>query len=265
MYWLPVNEFPMSFNQRQWLLVFLQRLTAKLAESKQGVENFLQAKHTRTVLNDVFVNKMMAYRPMLGITLAPEQQLPNVPTIKEIEELTKHPNASGEIKIEHLAPEYCAWFAGEQKQEQQYDFFGVGGMLMVWLDEGQEPQAPQFDIPRVVATHPAMKGVDFAAQMKRGMRLQHPFLKRSREVFAAHLPDGPAKRSMPFVLPRLRGQHFLQATPDTRAEWFELFSAYCAEIEEDHGVVLAFRDPGFDEPLVELIEAVVEEKGEYPL
>ncbi len=264
LYWLPVEQYPIKYRQREWMLAFLEELTNDLHGGGQEAENFLQVKYTRTVLNDRFVQTMFEYRPMTGLLLAPGQQLPEVPTSMEIKELTESHGPEGTINIDHLAPDYCAWFAGKQSAEQRRDFFGVGGMLLLWLDAGQEPDAPKIDIPRVIATHPAMKGVDFEGQMRNGKRLQHPFLKYSREVFGAHLTDGPAKRHAAFILPHLRTDEWMGATPDQRAAWFELFSAYCVESERDRGVLLALKDPEFDERLVLLTERVEQRLGAYP-
>ena len=264
LYWLPVETFPLKFRQRAWILNFLERLTEDLKKDKQTVENFLQIKYTRTELNDRFVNTMLEYRPMTGLLLAPGQQLPATPTSLEVKRLTESHGPEGTLNLDHLVPEYCAWFAGPQEKEQRRDFFGVGGMLLIWLDEGQEAPPPEFEIPRVITSHPAMKGVDFKEQMRRGARLRHPFLKRSGEIFAAHLPDGPARRYSPFVLPRFRSQHFTEVTPDVRRQWFELFSAYCIESEADRGILLAFRDGDFDERLIALLETMKQDGEEYP-
>jgi len=265
LYWLPISEFPIRFRQREWILQLLESLDEELKKRKQTVENFLQLKYTRTELNDRFVNTMLDYRPVTGILVAPGEQLPKPPTSLEVKKLTESHGPDGTINLNHLAPDYCAWFAGSQHSEQRRDFLGVGGMLMIWLDEGQEPSPLQFDVPRVLRTHPAMQGVDFEVQMRSGMRLQHPFLKRSREIFAAHLPDGPAKRHSLFVLPRLRGAHFIDATPELRETWFQIFSAYCIESEVDKGILFAFKDSNFDACLIAILTALREKGQDYPL
>ncbi|QEE28344.1 hypothetical protein FTW19_10240 [Terriglobus albidus] len=265
LYWLPVSEFPIKFRQREWVLKFITRLDEELKQEKQTSENFLLLKYTRTDLNERFVNTMFDYRPMTGMLLAPNQQLPAVPTSMEIKKLTENHSSDGLLNLDHLVPEYCAWFAGEQQPQQRQDFFGAGGMLMLWIDAGQEPAGPKIELPRVLATHPAMKGTDFAAMIRKGARLQHPFLAKSREIFAAHLPDGPAKKHSMFVLPRFNSSHFLDASPDDRQRWFEIFSAYCIESEQDRGILLAFRDPNFDERMVALLEEIKKDGDEYPL
>jgi hypothetical protein len=264
LYWLSVRGFPIESRQKQWILAFLENLKDELKKDKQVVETFLQLKYTRTDLNERFTNSLFEYRPMTGILIAPDGQLPKELTSLEAKRLTESHAADGTINLDHLVPDYCAWFAGSQDSNQRDDFFGVGGMLMIWIDEGQEHAPFQFDIPRVIRTHPAMKDVDLEGQMRRGMRLQHPFLKRSREIFAAHLPDGPVRRHALFVLPRLRSHHFIEATPETRKKWFEIFSAYCIESEADKGIVLALKDPSFDERLIGIIQAMREKDQEYP-
>ena len=265
LYWLPVNQFPIGFRQRLWILGLLDALTEDLKADKQAVETFLQLKFARTELNERFTLTMMEYRPMTGILLAPGGKLPESLTSLEAKRLSENPGKDGTIDIDYLAPDYAAWFAGTQASQQRQDFFGIGGMMMLWIDEGGEPAAPKFEMPNVLRSHPAMKGVDLDGQMKRGMRLQHPFLARSREVFAAHLPDGMLKRHSLFILPLLTAPDFVDATPDQRASWFEIFSAYCIESPRDKGILLAFRSPDFDERLIDVLDTLREKLGDYPL
>jgi hypothetical protein len=263
-YWLPVSEFPIGFRQRAWILEFLDLLNEELKNDKQTVETFLQLKYARTELNERFTNTLMEYRPMTGLLLAPGGALPHDLTPLEAKELSENPGKDGTIDIDYLAPDYTAWFAGQQHSEQRRDFFGIGGMMLLWIDEGGEPAPPTFAIPNVLRTHPAMKGVDFEAQMRRGLRLQHPFLKRSRDLFAAHLPDGIVKRHALFVLPMFQSMDFIRATPEQRAAWFDIFSAYCIESPRDNGILLAFRDGQFDEKLIALVQATKEKMQDYP-
>ena len=265
LYWLPASEFPIRFAQRRWILEFFKRLDCDLKKAKLAIEQFLQLKYTRTELNELFLNTMFEYRPITGILLAPGQQLPQPPTSLEIKRLTESHGPEGTINLDHLAPDYCAWFSGSKQEEQRNDFFGVGGMLLIWIDEGQEAPIPQFDIPRVILTHPALKGVNFQELLRKGNRLQHPFLKQSRELFAAHLPDGPVKRHAMFVLPRLRSAHFIDAAPEVRRNWFQIFSAYCIESEADGGVLFAFKDPSFDERMISILDEMRGNGWEFPL
>ncbi len=264
LYWLPVSNFPARFQQRHWILEFIERLNLELRREKLTVEQFLQLKYTRTNLNERFLNTMFEYRPITGMLLTPGQQLPQPPTSLEVKRLTETHGSDGTINLDQLAPDYCAWFTGAQSKEQRQDFFGFGGMLLIWIEEGGEPAAPQFEIPRVIRTHPAMSGVDFAEQLQRGNRLQHPFLRRSREIFAAHLPDGPVKRYAIFALPRLRSNHFLEATAEERSGWFEVFSSYCIESEADRGILFAFKDANFDERLTAIVDSMQESGLEFP-
>ena len=72
------------------------------------------------------------------------------------------------------------------------------------------------------------------------------------------------KRHSLFILPLFSSSHLVDASPERRATWFEIFSAYCIESPKDKGVLLAVRDPEFDETMSELVEAVHEKLGEYP-
>ncbi len=260
LYWLPIDTFPVKFRQREWILTFLDLLRDELAKQEFLTENFLQLKYAREELNQRFTETLMTYRPLTGMVLTPGAQMPATPTTLEIKDMVENPAADGSISVDHFAPDYCCWFAGLQDSEQRRDFFGVGGMLILWLAQSEETKAPVIEIPRVLRTHPAMQGVDFNAQLRQGFRYKHPFLKRSKEVFAAHLSNEAIKRGAPFILPRLRSQHFFDATPEERAKWFEIFAGYCIESQADKGLLLALKDPKFDEKLVFLLEAM-EGKG----
>jgi len=264
LYWLPVSEFPIGFRQRAWILEFLDQLNQELKKDKQTIETFLQLKFARTELNERFTNTLMEYRPMTGLVLAPGGALPHNLSPLEAKRLSENPGKDGTIDIDYLAPDYTAWFAGQQDSEQRRDFFGAGGMMLLWIDEGGEPAPPPFEVPNVLRTHPAMQGVDFEAQIRRGLRLQHPFLKRSRELFAAHLPDGAVKRHALFVLPLFKSMDFIDATAEQRTAWFEIFSAYCIESPRDNGVLLAFRDGQFDERLISLVRSTNQKIQRYP-
>ncbi len=246
------------------MLEFFTRLDKELRKDKLAVEQFLQLKYTRTDLNERFTNTLFEYRPITGLLLAPGQQLPKPPTSLEVKQLTESHGPDGTLNLDHLVPDYCAWFSGSKPQEQRNDFFGFGGMLFIWIEEGQEAAIPQFDVPRVIQTHPAMKGVDFDELLRKGNRLQHPFLKASRELFAAHLTDGPAKRHAIFVLPKLRSAHFFEATPEIRSRWLQIFSAYAIESEADRGVLFCFKEPKFDERLIAILDAMREEGWQDP-
>ena len=64
LYWLSVNEFPVSFRHCRWILGLLDLLTEDLKIDQQTVETFLQLGFARTELNDRFTLTMMDYRPM---------------------------------------------------------------------------------------------------------------------------------------------------------------------------------------------------------
>ena len=160
LYYLPVSGFPIPFRQRSWILEFLDLFTNSLKKQEQTVETFLQLKFARTGLNERFVSTMMEYRPMTGFLLAPDGGLPPELTAAEVKRLSENVKPDGTIDIDHLAPDYTAWFAGQQSSEQRQDFFGIGGMMLLWIDEGKEPAAPKIELPLVMRTHPAMKGVD---------------------------------------------------------------------------------------------------------
>ena len=135
LYWLGVPRFPIDSRRKQWILAFLENLKDELKKEKQVVETFLQLKYTRTDLNERFTNTLFEYRPMTGVLIGPGEQLPQELTSLEAKRLTESHAADGTINLDHLVPDYCAWFAGSQDTNQRNDFFGAGGMLMIWIDE----------------------------------------------------------------------------------------------------------------------------------
>ena len=264
-YWLPVREFAIPFHQRQWLLHFFERLTAKFSTEDLLPETFLQLKYTRQELNQRFTQTLMEYEPVTGVLLAPGDTMPGTPTSLEIKKLVDHPDRNAEIGIQHLAPDYCVWFLQKNEKEQRRDFLGTGGILMLWVKSDADNAPPKVRISKALSSHPAFAAHDFDAQFRKLHSMQAPWLKQSKEVFGESIREEALYQGVPFILPKLDAAAFTSATPDQLAAWFGVFHAYCIESEKDKGLLLAVRDPDVDEPLQAILDEMRAEKLEYEL
>jgi hypothetical protein len=61
----------------------------------------------------------------------------------------------------------------------------------------------------------------------------------------------------------MTSRNFVDATADQRQIWFELFDAYFIESKPDAGIVLACKDPDFDERLAAILESMERDGLKY--
>ncbi len=262
-YWLPVREFAVPFHQRQWILNLLGRLEALFSKQQLLSETLLQLKHTRHELNKRFTQTLLDYQPVTGILLTPGESLPGTPTSLEIKKLVDSPNQKGEIGIEHLAPDYCVWFLEKKETAQRQDFLGVGGMIMLWVKGDEANAPPKVRVSKALSTHPAFAAHDFDAQFRKLHSMQAPWLKKSKEVFGEPIREEALYQGVPFILPKLDAAAFTAAKPEQLEAWFSVFHACCIESEKDKGLLLAVKDPDFDETLQAILDEMIAEKLEY--
>lgn len=266
LYWIPVDSYPMPDIQRQWLLEFLQRLNELLAtRDKLREECFLQFKSLYPDLLSRFTATARKYMPMTGVALTPGEKPPALPTFEQAkEEVEKVSKKGTPLDVTRWMPDHTHWFLKKNAAAQREDFWGHGGMFMLYLKPDPNTQAPPLKLPKIVTSHPAfnpnMEG-DIAAAHS----LKDGFLKKSKELFGEPFRDNPAFDGLLFVLPLLNSSSFLQATIEQRAVWFDLFDAYCIESKADGGVLLALKDPCFDDHLIALLKAMQEAGYEYRL
>lgn len=265
LYWIPVATFPIPTLQRQWLLQFLTLLKAKLSVMEMlRAENFLQLKALQHNLHQLFSKTAREYHPCIGLGIPPGGILPETPSTREIKSLVENAPANGQLNLDHLAADYCCWFANKQDERQRADFFGVGGMTVLFLKPDPATTPPDMQIPNFLRTHPALRGKDPEASLKVMYAFKDGFLAKSKETFASHLKDEPIYAGLLFVLPLLTSGDFVSALPEERQKWFDVFHGYCIESRKDKGVLLAFKDPGFDPTLQSILREMRDAKLEYP-
>ncbi|MGI4756636.1 MAG: hypothetical protein ACRYGF_07290 [Janthinobacterium lividum] len=263
LYWMPVSRFPIGYLQRQWLLRFQQLLASRLLK-KLGVvpQVFFQMNALDPSNRDLFIRESRRLHPIFGLGRHPGRALPPTPDEKYAEDLQK-----GRITYDPhaLRPEYSYWFLENNTEEQLHLFFGNGGTTTLFLEPGEPaPKAPK---PRLNSIRdPKMREMvansDVDGMLGRLHALQSPFLKGSKELFAADLKEDPQYPGLLFTLPLLGAQDFFAATPNAVEQWFGLFKLYLRESPEDGGMILATTEH-FEGDLDELLSHMRDEGLEY--
>lgn len=264
-YWMPVNQFPIPFRQREWILSLITRLSAHFEQAKLLEETFLGLKYTRQELNRRFTQTLLEYNPITGLLLAPGEGLPATPSSLDIKKLVDNPDSNAEINVQHLVPDYTAWFLAKKAAAQRQDFLGVGGMMMLWVPPDPKGPPEKLRLSKAAQTHPAFIGHDLDAQFMKLHSMQAPWLKQSKEVFGKTLKEEAIYQGIPFILPKLNAAAFTSATEEQLTEWFGIFHACCIESEKDGGLLLAIAEPDFDETLQQILQAMLDEDMRYPL
>jgi len=265
LYWMPVNTFPVPFRQRQWLLRFHELLAARLTEKYEITpELFLQMKTIHPHLRDTFIKTSREYHPIFGLGRHPGRPLPAMPDEKYAEDLQKN-----RIKYDHkaLQPDYSYWFLTKKAREQTQAFLGFGGLTTLFFPPA-DPEMPKPLKPNMASVRdPKMRELiektDVNAMVAKLSSLQAPFLKHSKDLFAADLIDDPQYPGLLFALPLLGSRDFFAATPDAIDEWFSLFNVYVRESPEDGGLILA-SSKDIEQDLEDLLITMRDEDLEYP-
>ncbi len=259
-YWLPVSQFPMLLQQRDWLLEFHQRLAAHLlTASDLREECFLQFKSLYPDLLDRFTSTSSEYVPMTGASLVPGTQPQPLPDFDAIKQQMESASKSGEpVDVNRWMPDHLHWFLLKKAEAQRRDFFGYGGMLSLYLAKDPGTVAPTFEMPRLIRSHPGYTDTlnDEVAAI---YSLRDAFLAKSKEVFGSPFRQSSSYRGLLFVLPLFTGESLVQAMPEDRAAWFAVFEGYFIESKVDHGMLLVLKDPDFDDRLQQLVDGMRED------
>ncbi len=260
-YWIGGFTFPMPFRVRQWFLAFLTKLKAELTKRGLRQENFLRFKVVARHETERFLATSREYKPLAGYALPPGGGTVKAPTSEDIEKAIQN----GGFKLEDWIGDYTYWFLRKHDERQQQDFFGMGGMILLWLEPDSATVPPELDMPEVAQAYLAESGTDMAGTLQELYSLQDGFLEKSKQRFGSAMRDDPSFEGLPFVLPYLEAKHFTAASPETLSSWFEVFDGYLIESPADAGVLLAFKDPSFDEVLCAALLALSSDGVEWPI
>lgn len=266
LYWIPVEAYPIPDSQRWWLMQFLMRLKTVLANQyKLREECFLQFKSLYPDLLNRFTERAREYMPMTGASLAPGEMPPALPSFDEIkDQVEKSSKAGTPLDVNRWMPDHTHWFVTKNSEAQREDFFGYGGMFMLYLKPDPKAQAPALKLPKIMTSHPAFN-LDMERDFAAAYSLKDEFLEKSKKLFGEPFREDPSFDGLLFVIPLLNSASFMQATIEQRAEWFELFDGYCIESKEDRGVLLALKDPFFDDRLIGILEEMHDAGEKYRL
>jgi hypothetical protein len=263
-YWLGVSKFPIPPLQREWLLEFLKRLAVVFREHYEAREEwFLQFKALYPNLLNLFIERTSVYTPMTGMTLVPGTSPIGAPGFDEVKRAVEESSKKGNpVDVKQWMPDHAQWFVMKHPEAQREDFFGHGGMFSLYLKaDPKTAELPQ-KLPRFITSHEAYTA-NADLQFTMLASLQDAFLAKSKLKFGEPFRKDPSYRGLLFVLPLFTSASLTEATPDVRADWFELFDGYCIESQQDRGLVLACKDPNFDEHLIQILERMRDDKFSY--
>ena len=238
LYWLPTAGFPALAAQRQWLMLFLDRLKSLLGRQfgLRG-ELFLQSKSLLPgALRSEFLRTAREFCPIMGIAAQPGSEARLALTDEEVKEIADggHP-----FDVDRAYPDYVYWFANKQEQKQRDLFFGHGGMTIAFLKPDPKTQPPKLPFTSGMRKHPVFQAFDVDALHAQTFALLDGFQEKSKQLFGAQMEQDPQFEGLRFILPRLESRHFFEQPAQEIKKWFELFDVYVQESPADGGILLA--------------------------
>jgi hypothetical protein len=266
LYWMPVRGYPMPAEQKQWLMVFLDRL-AELLGKQQGVqpEVFLQFKVIYPDLLQTFTDNSFDLYPFMGLSRRPGSELPPPPTMEK----DVVPIQQGKKKFDfgEFIGDYCYWFVFKDDHRQREMFLGHGGMSILYLKPDPKAQAAPVKISPKVRANPKFGGFleQFNVDKVIGSTgsLQHEFLAKSKKLFGAGLEKRAEWRGLLFIIPLLRTSDFFDRPEQERQSWFQVFDYYVNESPEDKGILFAAKGD-FDQTLIDMLRQMRDDGLRYP-
>ena len=279
LFWIPVNLGSIPRGQREWLLEFFIRLSARLSEaSGLHAEHFMQMQviDENEHLRKAFLDAMMKEHPMLGRCWLPRGKQPIPASDQEVELLA---SKKKEFRPYDYAPQQTWWFLSRDAGALRERYLGYGGLTIFFVKPDTEgniaaappaadapmiipkflrnhpslkilledfnPQKPHH-IPGFVRNHPAMKQVfsvfDVDKMQEKNRALTSTFRDQTKEAFGVGIPRDLEYEGILFVLPKLASQDFFAQTDQRIRRWFEVFDVYINESPEDEGIILACKD-----------------------
>jgi len=261
MFWLPVSNFPVRSQEKQWLLGFLAMFSEGLKQTLDfRQENFLNFDYIYPHLQDLFLRHTLEFNPITGMLVQPSKPPFRPPTEEQLREMMESGDAS---KIRNAPKNIAYWLAKKKGLRQMEVFFGFGAMVSLWLPVTEETRPPDFRLPKKALKNPAFAGLDLEAEIEFTYSLRDPFLPQSKQIFAPELAGDPQYGGMPFAVPLLTAQDIFYARGEQREAWLGLFGAYAAESREDQGVLLWGRKE-IEPVILECLRVLHEQDLRYP-
>jgi hypothetical protein len=266
LFWIPVSSFPIPSDQRVWLNIFLDRLSQSMTEVHElRAEIFLQCKTVYPTLLDTFIDKSHDLIPLMGLSQRPGQDLPPIPTIKDLQPVI---DGKEPYDFAKYMGDFCYWFVRKQEKAQRELFWGFGGMSILYLAADPNTKVAPLKIPKFVREHPnfaeLFKTFDPDQINADAHALGDGFRKKSLEIFSEDIKKNVQLKGMPFVIPLLSTRDFFSRPEQECKKWFELFDLYVNESPSDKGIVIATKLDLEDE-LIGILERMKDEGLRYPL
>lgn len=261
MFWLPVSNFPVRSQEKQWLLGFFALFSEglkNLLEFRQ--ENFLNFDHLYPHLQDPFLRHTLEFNPIPGMLVEPSKPLFRPPTEEQLREILESGDAS---RIRNAPKNIAYWLAKKKGLRQMEVFFGFGAMVSLWLPVTDETRPPDFRLPKKALKNPAFAGLDLEAEIEFTYSLRDPFLPKSKQLFAPDMAGDPQYGGTPFAVPLLTAQDVFYARGEQREAWLELFGAYASESRADQGILLWGRKD-VEPVMLECLRILHEQDLKYP-
>lgn len=251
LFWLSAVAFPIPAGQRDWLMLFVDRL-AELLDKKLALraELFWQARVIQSLLGDATMKNNMQLPPVLGLLRAPGGQ-----------------ERGTQADSNNSSREYGYWFVDKGERRTRELFLGLGGMMMLFMKPDPAATAPKLPLSPKFRVHPMFKQlfeqIDVDRLHSQAYALLDGFQQRSKELFGAGLQDDPGFKGSRFVMPLLRTADFFEQPEEQFEKWFSLFDVYVSESPSDQGILMASR-LDLKEDLAGLLDGMKEEGLEYP-
>jgi len=272
LYWIPVKTFPIGEHQRNWIIEFLNRFGAQMAESAGlRCEQFLSFKtisDEKDLMHKLHKN-IQRYSPLIGLSRRPGEDIKPPPDIEELQKDTKA-IVDGERKppkISEMYPDYCYWFVLKYPEEQRTNFFGYGGLTNLFMTPDPNTAPPEDAmLPDVFFDEiaPRVKKDEYEAMVAGTFALGDAFLPKSKELFGKGLEEEPQYPGLVYIVPLLLSTDFFKESDEVVEQWFDLFDVYVNESPDDQGVLLAAKE-NLDDVLIEILREMREEGLSYPV
>jgi len=236
LYWAPVSSFPVPEHERVWFLEFLDLLVPKLKEDHGlRTEVFLQYRAVPAV-KDKFLKLAKEFSPVLGLSRRPGFTLPRQPSVQDVKLIV-----SGQKKFEadEFTPDYCYWFLEKLDKQQREQFWGYGGLTLLFLKPDINTKPPLLPISASMRDRfEVLKTFDLDRMLAKAFSLKDEFLIKSKELMGTGWEQEPFFPGIPFVLPLLSSADFFNH-PELVPKWFEIFEMCVIESPVDQGILIA--------------------------
>jgi hypothetical protein len=247
LYWFPLDMPAPGKVQESWYRVFLREFEKRIQERFHlAPATFLRVNRMPDSQRDHLIREQMNLVPVAGMAVVPGRPLPKVPTLEELLAEIR----SGKMDLVAMMPEVCYWFLKGRDITVRLPLFGGGNVTQLFLED---PTAPVYPLTIPAAARKLLPEIDLDEAVQATVRLQHPFRKRSKELFGAPYHNELSYQGWSFILPALGTADFFQLPEADVRNLLALSPVYLNESRADRGVILASR-----EPLEDLLKEIVQ-------